>query len=620
MLRPAFEKESIMAANNSEETLEGFPIDGRPWRIDAVGLCHLVAHRATPMVDVQFSGRDKAVPEYRVVEVSVALWPRLVVGRTYINGVKDKTAKERGQRVSLPIFVSQEAMRVVKWFQLDPLYESYIVPPYRFKFEKLIGSAYALVLKRNMNDKIGDLVVPCAEVCRAYFGQYAAVVLALLTGAFVEPPELRLFDRSRSKCVDRHAVIQLGKCMPDRAAQSIARPAFDPVAWKVAHNIARHATAASDGGRFPVIAYPPFYGAANWTVQGEPVGTKQHPRFLVHRLISCDAPLPFDDLVSYRDNPGDSENGESADPQLIIERLRAVASGNPFVVANDVDPGTSLPPIVLLDADDAVEVRTVPYKIMHGVNPTGSVGRQQTQTRVVPVRRGAAGHTVGTSPVVPVECDVKLEKTVGDPLPGSPAFFARVIDAIRESDEPEVAVLSESTTSMKPPGRPHRRSWAFVGGTQGKHQRSVMVVHLLVNEESFTLLEFERRRPSEGIATWCIFDHPKASELWSILEVYARGNGSPRTDDWKAKGLERLRLLSFRHPQRNKEASPESYARRILRRLQRAACEQVAPPMEATNKVSNERLEIKLAASQIGASEPLQQAAVGRSRPQRRST
>ncbi len=299
----------------------GYPCDGRAWRNDAIGGILTVPTRATPMVQVQVSaaslvgGRD-----YKIIEMSVATWPRLVIGRTFLDAVQQHRTAALSQIVEVSLDVQEVTMHPLTVY--DRYHGSYVIPPTDYRIRPELRRARVVVFERDASDGIGDLVVPCAELFRAYFGQIGIIAHLIISGVLVDAAADRIYDPARSSCIDGRAIIHLGKYIPNHAAQIVARIAFSPVANAVALRIIKDTIASQHGdGLFDLVAFPPFLGPTCWKVRGQPIGTHTRPRFLVHQLLRCTAPLPFTSLVSYRDNPGsdgDVDNERDSSPSTSV--------------------------------------------------------------------------------------------------------------------------------------------------------------------------------------------------------------------------------------------------------------------------------------------------------------
>ena len=146
-----------------------------------------------------------------------------------------------------------------------------------------------------------QLLVPCMELVRFYFGSSGALLSQLFR------PELRrtdLYDPKRSFVrADRsRSHLHLAPGLPGRSAADVARIASDTAAWRSAARIGQSMATPHNQGY--IRTGFPFSGRTTLQARGQwlPLGDQPRRTFVVHQLLSCSHPLPFKSL-SYRATP-----------------------------------------------------------------------------------------------------------------------------------------------------------------------------------------------------------------------------------------------------------------------------------------------------------------------------
>lgn len=146
-----------------------------------------------------------------------------------------------------------------------------------------------------------QLLVPCMEIVRFYFGSSSALLSRLFR------PDLKredLYDPERSRVIPArtHAHLHLTDGLPGRSAVDVARIAGDKAAWRSVIQIGL--SMATDHHQGYIRTGFPFTGRTTLQARGKWLPLGNHPRqtFVVHQLLSCTHPLPFQNL-SYRAEP-----------------------------------------------------------------------------------------------------------------------------------------------------------------------------------------------------------------------------------------------------------------------------------------------------------------------------
>ncbi len=146
-----------------------------------------------------------------------------------------------------------------------------------------------------MNDG-RQLVVPCMELIRFYFGSSGS----LLRKLFLPPLERKhLYSKDRIANWDKTLDFELGDGISGASAADIARIACVKEAWNAAVMVGNSMLkcAARGSPRYPQTVFP-FEGKTTLTASGKwlSFGSKPNQTFVVFSLRSCSAEFPFKSL------------------------------------------------------------------------------------------------------------------------------------------------------------------------------------------------------------------------------------------------------------------------------------------------------------------------------------
>lgn len=152
--------------------------------------------------------------------------------------------------------------------------------------------------------QLGDgrqLIVPCMEIVRFYFGSSSALLSKLFRPG-LQREDLYSSEHSVVRPGRGRSHLHLAAGLPGRSAVDVARIAGDQAAWRsVAHIGLSMATPHYQGyvrTSFPFVGRTTLQARGKWL----PLGYQPMRTFVVHQLLSCSYPLPFQTL-SYRAEP-----------------------------------------------------------------------------------------------------------------------------------------------------------------------------------------------------------------------------------------------------------------------------------------------------------------------------
>lgn len=161
-----------------------------------------------------------------------------------------------------------------------------------------------------------QLVVPCIEIIRFYFGSSSDLLSRLF---HVPLSKSDLFVRADHSISGLRMELDLADGIPRASASDVARIAGDPIAWRAAESISISCARAHAAKK---RAYPstnfPFRGRTDLVASGKWLGQDRRT-FLVYSLRSCSHAFPFRTL-RYRLGAQTLES---------IRRRSAASSGGP---------------------------------------------------------------------------------------------------------------------------------------------------------------------------------------------------------------------------------------------------------------------------------------------------
>ncbi len=257
------------------------------------------------------------------------------------------------------------------------------------------------------------------EIVRFYFGSSSTLLSRLFR------PDLKredLYDPEQSRVIPArtHAHLHLTDGLPGRSAVDVARIAGDKAAWRSVIQIGL--SMATDHHQGYIRTGFPFTGRTTLQARGKWLPLGNHPRqtFVVHQLLSCTHPLPFQNL-SYRAEP--SSRGASH------ERSKPAASASREAKkAADVSTQTLL-------EKDAGRLAGATFSFTESQRFPDLIPklvyRKQRDTREDPQRTAASsasGPIVGLALGEPASSDrIRPAELEAEPQ-SPPAFLERVVE------------------------------------------------------------------------------------------------------------------------------------------------------------------------------------------------
>ena len=366
--------------------ISSFPQDGRLWRLDWVGRIHgRSGVRQTPMVDVQLTPvsweglrwrNDQRAYDHSaslILAVSINLWPLLRIATFWKDG--ERVYGDAGDIIDVTADVTSETQLLSRAFdRLDG--GRVLIPPFEHRLVEAMASTR--VVRIRMEDELAELILPCSEIFRAYYGQSSRLAYHLLTGAFVGDSYNQIYDPVESWIRDDECSARLGYRIRNSDALVISRLAFDPVANRNAKRIVTDTiTSGAAGEPFALTCYPPFEATTDLQVRGRYLDGGA--RFLVYEIKRCTAPFPASTVRADRPQ---KKHGSPASTRPL---MKTVAVGEIIMVDESSDPTSDILP-------EEIDVVATP---IFAAAAAPSVGEEADATRAVVPGGGASALSLG---------------------------------------------------------------------------------------------------------------------------------------------------------------------------------------------------------------------------------
>lgn len=297
----------------------------------------------------------------RVVTLPLGTFPHLALGTVWSDGVYDghDVLDTKTVRIAVP------RQKETAWRDCRL---SDVMPEAIYPSHGLANPAGCFLIPTDGGE---ELIVPYAEILRAWYFFDSAVIPAIISGAITRPsvmphkflpwvPEL-------SARVGSGAVRIVHKNrLSVSSAKCLARLLFDDVARRRTVDISQSIRVRiKDPAVHLPAALPPFYGPAVWIVRCYQVenveGTAK--RYMVQQLLSSDDPVPYDRLerLSLADLRPGSKRADELEP--IIRRItRNIFEDDGVTELSGNGPDDSLDKITLAGLgfrNSALQVPTV---------------------------------------------------------------------------------------------------------------------------------------------------------------------------------------------------------------------------------------------------------------------
>ena len=317
--------------------------DERPWRIDWLGQLDypgVVKRFRQPCVSVSISpvtdnDHTFCTSEQREVWVALGAIPMIEVGQIWQAG--RLTKQPVPELVTFRLAIRRDTTKLVKaGLELDG---RFLLPFDQHPWHKHHTNAYCLVVRADEHQQI---VIPCMELIRFYFGSSSNVLHKLFTQPFTE--EL-LWSKKHFDAANGHLHLKLTGGIPGDAAPDVGRIAMDPVAQRAAGLLYASCASAKSANQ---AAYPkthfPFEGVTWLQATGTWIANQDGDQglFVVSAIRSCSHPFPFSSLT-YEKASTTKVTGNGAGGQNQEAVANEAGRSKRMTVVNE-DPGQAKQP------------------------------------------------------------------------------------------------------------------------------------------------------------------------------------------------------------------------------------------------------------------------------------
>lgn len=244
-------------------------------------------------IDAQFVSLDDPA-KVETLTLSLGTFPHLALGTIWENGVFEGHVDHEIRFVEVDF--STDAGSRLRAQRLDEL-----LPSGSYPLHGLANPGWCRLIPTTDGS---ELIVPSAEILRAWYFFDSNVIPAVIGGAIKNPSvlshrHLPWIPELTCELLPSGARIVHKNRLSIPSAQCLARLLFDSTARDTAAYISQWIRGKQSKPSIPLPpALPPFSGRANWTVRCQRIASAdgEKPRYLILQLLSSDDALPYDRL------------------------------------------------------------------------------------------------------------------------------------------------------------------------------------------------------------------------------------------------------------------------------------------------------------------------------------
>jgi hypothetical protein len=346
-------------------SIDEFPDDGLPWRIDGLGRLHSTgSSRSEPLIDVHLS---ELVPDYEDplkngslgartmrIPIKVGLMALLKPGSVWKN--KERCLPKRPPRM-ISVSVAPEQVELRKWGstvefegRTIPLIarNQFYVPTDNWRD---LAESWVVFIRRPLPE-VPYLIIPSSVIFQKCFAESPEGIRRLLHGDLH-----RIIDNPHSVDVGdgvHSFFVELAKEIRSSHAYAYANLAADPLGKREYERMRRSLVAASinevrgrnKGSQSFLSLGLPFSNPVSMHLHGKLMPYKRDRlenrvefAFLATEIVSLDVRLVFDRLIVHRKNSGDK--GENAEDSNLREAWAQARAKSLNLNVDAVVPATS---------------------------------------------------------------------------------------------------------------------------------------------------------------------------------------------------------------------------------------------------------------------------------------
>ncbi|MGQ0598604.1 hypothetical protein [Aquabacterium sp.] len=444
----------VVTPRRRELRIDAFPSGKDLWRIDWFGPIAFpdrAVRRRQPSVLVSLSKADPAVredPEWLLDAgmsgtqtkrwVSVGTLMLLRIGDVW----SDKTRVMEPAYESVifeDVEVSRHTATLVKAGAPLPDGNGYLLPMSEHPWHRDNTQSYCV--KVSLDEDNCDLVIPCMELIRHYFGSSSDLLSRLFTPPLTQE---RLFEHWHLDRPGGRMSLGLAEGVPGTSAEDVARVAASKSAWAAACLVGESCLRASLAGReiYPQARFP-FEGRTQLAVKGKWLpqrGESRRRTFVVYQITSCWHPFPFGSLKYRTKGLTRRFMPPTAQPERPAYGPRAKTPKQPTLCEEDAGSGLTPASIKIESQSRFPDLDEKCIWMSRPLIASSSDRPQMATSKAEPVEQLAVGEPWSDRRVRSVSLEVATRNFERQP----PAYVEALLDAFDALPQKFVTLLTAS--------------------------------------------------------------------------------------------------------------------------------------------------------------------------------
>lgn len=577
---------------------KGFPNDDRIWRLNMMGNLYEAKHEHSiteirlsfsPLIDfngLRYSKKSVATEVNTSVKTNIAYLPFLNIGSAW---------KKQSKIENDLFYTDKDVYEVTSPNSPSFLALSELISPNSFKVGWPISETPCLLLKnaklksttaekrKFLISKQVNLIIPCPEIVRFYFGTSSTLIRKLVHGAATNLDELVVFESATGVCrtgvtPNNELYITLRKQLFDVDAWVIARILGDKIAKREAERLYSNLVFAQINDRFMhMMASLPFTGKSNLKVKGYMTKTITGDyAFIALNLISCTADFPFSTLIINRENS--NRVLKHTGIKQIGYPLSAFKTTSKSERERPVGFGKEPSKNIILIQYNLQENRFLALKGKKLIKKYKTNAEYKSRYRMID-KKDVDGFEAGdggysNNNLAPIEICVGTESCnrMNEKFISNMIMLWKALYILIEKYNCKGAIVDvgsgQRTYEYKLSNFPIVSKWALIVNINEKRARQALWIELKKNNKWYYVVEWEGREKQFGIYLLNLCNGIRASneELQRVMKEWAiNKNNKARKSDGLERGWNRK---SIQHPKsEQKNYLPSIIAKRINKHL-----------------------------------------------------
>lgn len=527
--------------------IKEFPKDGKYWRVDWLGALEsnpnittepffqivLSPFHSAPLgleADKLSSVKATDPEQQRVVRIGIGQLPLISIGSVWKDGLHQGLFAGRDE-IFTGLQISPKSVRIIPTLHKE---NGWNVIPYSHYRVGKAGAGSFLVALEYEGDPYG-ILIPAMELIRFYYAVSSNLAHAIFSGAFQHSLD---------------SIVNVARTWyskeDDRVSLGLRQQITDDEGWIIARILRSEQAARSCSHIYDTLlkdivnkknihlsADFPFHGITNLQAKVKKIPRPDGKwRNLILSLENCSAPMPFSELTVIRDNDGGKGNPDTdipADQKKPYSRHAKPSNGkDDLPLQSQNDTNAALSTVILKAASGR-------FSALDGRKPDKPT-KQQCEYHSAGLSGG--GFTVdvlGTGQGGYGQDEKNTQRA--NIVPGrsrkkaaAPSFdiFIEAIDHLNKKEGVQAGIREVGPElAYMPLTKPSDRwQWGYLDSAT-KLRRSVIVADILVNDNFFTLIEFQQRENESCVMCLLCSNDARVygKELYSILFKCSLKNG-----------------------------------------------------------------------------------------------